>query len=229
MFIIKNMLKKEIYSHKNIIYAAIVLIIIIVGIYLYINKTNEDDDTYIFDDNRNEIANSIMQNEIEDNTEDNTIEVKDEEEKIIVHVTGSVERQGIVSLNKGQRVIDAIEAAGGATIEANISLINLAYVLEDGMKIYVPSKDDNKDTEFIVSGYSEEVKSTEKKKQEKVNINTATLKELENLPGIGESIANKIVTYRNKNGKFKNIEDLKNVSGIGESKFNNIKNYIYVK
>ena len=225
MFIIKNMLKKEIYSQKNMILIVIVLIIIIVGIYLYINKTNEEDDAYIFDDSKNEIVNNAIQNEIEDNT----IEEKDEQEKIIVHVTGSVERQGIVSLNKGQRVIDAIEASGGATKEANTSLINLAYVLEDGMKIYVPSKDDNKDTEFIVSGYSEEVKSTEKKKQEKVNINTATLNELENLPGIGESIANKILTYRNKNGKFKNIEDLKNVSGIGESKFNNIKNYIYVK
>ena len=126
-------------------------------------------------------------------------------------------------------MIDAIEAAGGATEKSNLSLINLAYVLEDGMKIYVPTKDDKNDNELIVSEYSKEGNNSKQNKQSKVNINTATVSELENLQGIGSSIANKIIEYRKKNGSFKSIEDLKNVSGIGESKFNNIKNNVCVK
>lgn len=195
------------YKQILIICGLIVIIIICTVVYFYQNK--EEDYSYL------EISNDIEVNIIEE-----------PKVQIVVHITGQVVNQGIVKVEEGARIIDAIEAAGGATAEADLSKINLAYLLEDGMKIYVPSINDEADLGSVTSssGVSES-----NKKVLKVNINTATSEELQKLPGIGESIANRIITYRKENGKFKDIEDLKNVSGIGEAKFNNIKSYIFVK
>ena len=125
-------------------------------------------------------------------------------------------------------MIDAIEAAGGTLEEADLSKINLAYILEDGEKIYIPSMNDKEEEEYISSNSGD---NSSNKNQEKlmININTATQEQLQKLPGIGASIATRIINYRKENGKFQDIMDIKNVSGIGESKFNNIKNYICIK
>lgn len=137
---------------------------------------------------------------------------------------------------KGARIADAIEKAGGATKEADLDEVNLAYVLEDGQKIYIPNKKDKAELEKKVYITSEsgnnvviESKNGEKGENKKVNINTANQSELEKLPGIGPAIASKIIEYRQQNGKFENIEDLQNVKGIGDAKFGNIKEYVVVK
>ena len=104
------------------------------------------------------------------------------------------------------------------TEEADLNKLNLAQLLNDGDKIYVPNKSDEIEDYKDTTG-----------KSSTVNLNTATLEELTSLPGIGESTAQKIIDYRKQNGKFKVIEDLKNVSGIGESKFDNIKDKITVR
>lgn len=195
------------YKQILIICGLIVIIIVCTVVYFYQNK--EEDYSYL------EISNDIEVNITEE-----------PKAQIVVHITGQVVNNGIVKVEEGARIIDVIEAAGGATDEADLSKINLAYLLEDGMKIYVPSIHDEEDLGSITSssGVSESSKEVLK-----VNINTATSEELQKLPGIGESIANRIITYRKENGKFKDIEDLKNVSGIGDAKFNNIKSYIFVK
>lgn len=195
------------YKQILIICGLIVLIIVFIVIYFYQNK--EEDYSYL------EVSNVLEENIMEE-----------QKMQIVVHITGQVVNNGIVKLEEGARVIDAIEAAGGATAEANLSKVNLAYLLEDGMKIYVPSIHDEEDLESITS--SSEV-SESSKEVLKVNINTATSEELQKLPGIGGAIADRIIAYRKENGKFKDITDLKNVSGIGESKFNNIKTYIFIK
>lgn len=218
-----NILKKEkiqyqkegfyIKSYKQIIIICGLIGGIIIGVcsYFYLNK--EGDYTYL------EVSNEKI----------NTTNIIEEKKKqIVIHITGQVINQGIVKLEEGSRVIDAIEVAGGATKEANLSKINLAYLLEDGMKLYVPSINDKEEEEQIIS-ISTNGKSENTKQALKVNINTATSEELQKLPGIGETMASRIITYRKENGKFSKIEDLKNVSGIGEAKFNNIKNYIYIK
>lgn len=98
--------------------------------------------------------------------------------------------------------------AGGLTEEADISKINLAYILSDGEKIYIANIND------------EDIQNTEENMQssqaQKININTASISELTSLNGIGESLAKSVVEYRKKNGKFLKIEDIKNVSGIGD-------------
>jgi competence protein ComEA len=144
-----------------------------------------------------------------------------EKKTIVVHITGEVNKPGVIELEEGKRIIDAIKTAGGATSKANLTQINLAYVLKDGMKIYIPNIED-KNIEYITTNIGD---SDDK---EKININLANEKDLQKLPGIGTSTAKKIIKYREENGEFKNIEDIKNVKGIGESKYEEIKEKIEI-
>lgn len=154
-------------------------------------------------------------------------------------------------MNKESRIVDAINAAGGTTANANISKVNLVYVLEDGMKVNIPNNNDlknNPNFEYITmssgdggssnrggsnggtwsDNSSRGDSSSSGAGYNIVNINTATQTELESLPGIGPSLALKIVNYRKENGNFSSIEEIKNVSGIGDSKFETMKSYITV-
>lgn len=148
---------------------------------------------------------------------------------IKVYVTGEVNVSGVKELQEGARIEDAIIAAGGLTTMADITKVNLAYRLEDGQKLYIPSiNDQNK--EYIASeNGSGVIENAEEGSENIVNINNASLAELTKLPGVGESLAQRIVNYREENGKFKSIEDLKYVSGIGDKKFESLKEYIKVK
>lgn len=142
---------------------------------------------------------------------------------------------GILILPEGARIADAIDNAGGATEEADLDEVNLAYELQDGQKLYIPNKNDKNNTGnkmYITSESGNNVivesKNTEEGVNKKVNINTASQSELETLPGIGSAIAARIIEYRQQNGKFNKIEDLQNVKGIGDAKFGEIKEYVVV-
>ena len=169
------------------------------------------------------------------------IGILDNKKTITVHVIGEANSPGVVKLEEGARIIDAINAAGGKTEDADLSKVNLAYVIEDGVQIYIPSitetakisESEQKEIKYIREDAGEGIilttASEEKdEKQLKVNINTANLEKLQTLPGVGESTAQKIIEYREKNGKFAKIEDIKNVSGIGDSKYNSLKDNIIV-
>lgn len=186
-------------------------IIVIIGIIKIV-------DIYYEKNNTEKIS---ISNFIENETEDEKYNTK-----IKVYITGEVKNQGVIELEEGDRIADAIEKAGGQTEQASLKNVNLAYQLEDGQKIYIPNVNDN-ETEIIDDGASGVVDDTTN--QTVVNINKADETELQSLNGIGESLATSIVQYRKKNGKFETIEDLKNVPGIGDSKFENIKEYIKVK
>ena len=157
-------------------------------------------------------------------------ETAQENKKIVIYITGAVKKEGIYEISENSRIADSIEIAGGLEENANIENMNLAYVLEDGMKIHIPSINENMNeiqdntNEYITkeNGDTQTVKNI----NEKVNINTATQTELETLPGIGPSIALKIIDYRKENGKFNTIEDIKKVNGIGENKYSKIKELI---
>ena len=150
-------------------------------------------------------------------------------EEIIVHITGEVNKLGIVNLKENSRIADAINAAGGSTKNADLNKINLAYILEDGQKIYIPNKSEKiENNEYIIDGSGNNAKSNSLKEVGKVNINEAMQTELEQLPGIGPSLATRIIEYREQNGKFNNVEDLQNVKGIGDAKFNDIKDKVTV-
>lgn len=149
--------------------------------------------------------------------------------EIIIHIDGEILNPGVFHLPENSRIIDAIEASGGLTPEANLENINLAYALKDGQKIHIPNiLDDNVD-EYIETDAGENIIIDNPSSSSScVNINTADQAALQTLPGIGASTAAKIIDYRNQNGNFKSIEDIMNVKGIGQSKFNNIKDFICV-
>lgn len=203
------------------------IIIVAIAICLIVFLPQEDD---VLD------LNQLIRNS-EENTNENAEEVKQEEiKKIVVHITGEVKNAGIITLEEGARIVDAIKEAGGATNEADLNEVNLAYELQDGQKIYIPNKKDKQKNEgqtYITSESGNNViKSQENETKggnKKVNINQATQSELETLPGIGPSIASRIIEYREQNGNFQKIEDLQNVKGIGDAKYANIKDHVTVK
>lgn len=158
----------------------------------------------------------------------NSTENQNTTAEIIVHIDGEVVKPGIVCLPTEARITDAISAAGGLTELADTSKINLAYSLQDGQKVYIPSINDIQAETYIQNDAGDNVIVQDSSSSSLININSATQSELDSLPGIGPSTASKIIDYRNKNGDFKNIEDLMNVSGIGEAKFNNIRDYICI-
>ena len=143
-------------------------------------------------------------------------EDEDKKEQIIVHIAGEIKTPGIVKLKEGERIEDAIEKAGGLTENADISRVNLAYVLEDGVKIIIPKKNgESEESNIINDDAGEGIILEESFKEENkvlININKATQTDLEKLTGVGASLASKIIEYRDKNGKFQAIEDIKNVS-----------------
>lgn len=148
------------------------------------------------------------------------------ETPIIVHITGAVPRPGVYALAKGARVQDAISAAGGFLAEAEKTGINLARALEDGEQLDIPYLEGF--TPVIEIDPSGAVVTEVPSSSELININTASQAELETLPGIGPTTAQKIIEYREANGSFLSTEDIVNVSGIGPVTYERIKDLITV-
>ena len=149
------------------------------------------------------------------------------EAPIAVHVIGAVVRPGLYKFPGGARVQDAIDAAGGILATANVDTLNLAALIEDGQQLAIPFQDGAgpaDDTSLDLPGATEE--PVDNSQTDLIDINTATLEELDSLPGIGPTTAQKIIDYRDQNGPFFVIEDIMNVSGIGPSTFDNIKDLI---
>jgi competence protein ComEA len=154
----------------------------------------------------------------------------------VVQVSGAVVHPGVYELPAGSRVQDAVQAAGGLTAEASTTGVNLAAPLEDGKNIVIPAN-----TPTPVKSTSQQatrgenppltpvpLPATQEQPPALININTATLEELDQLPGIGPVIAQRILDYRTTNGPFIVIEDIMNVSGIGPVTFEKIKGLIAV-
>ncbi len=200
------------------------IIIFVIGYYIYTLTSTQQNYEQL-----DTISEQPMEEQIK-NVENNL----EETDEIIIHIAGEVKKPGIVKIREGARIADVIEKAGGLTELANITNINLAYIIEDGQKITIPSKKQDIQ-EYISSdsgqGIIEENPKTNTTSTSNtiININKATKEELQTLQGIGESTAQKIIDYREQNGNFKQIEDIKNVPGIGDAKFEAIKENIKIK
>ena len=153
---------------------------------------------------------------------------------VFVHVCGAVNHPGVVELKGNKRVFEAIDLAGGLREDAAVSYINLARMVEDGERVYVPNLEEIaklNDGRLDIHLFLEMVGSGENSNSSaassgKVNINQAGLDELMTLSGIGPSKARSIMDYREQHGRFNTIEELMNVSGIGTSTFEKIKEFV---
>ncbi|MGI6092515.1 MAG: ComEA family DNA-binding protein [Veillonellaceae bacterium] len=142
------------------------------------------------------------------------------QEELTVYITGAVMQPGVIKVQAGTRIIDVINAAGGLAQGAEVSKLNLAKTVKDGMHIKVSGGAELPRT--AVRNDSNRAAGN------KININTATKGELDKLPGIGPTLAQRIIDYRQANGHFKNIADIKKVSGISEKRYNKLKDNISI-
>lgn len=152
-------------------------------------------------------------------------------EKLVVDIKGAVKNPGVYGVTSDMRLIDAINLAGGFTGEADQSQMNLALRLTDQLMIYVPK---NGEELTMEQSLKQPVKSGEKVNEEvaskglKVNLNTASVAELQTLAGVGLKKAEDIILYREENGSFQQIEELTKVSGIGEKTYEALKEQLTV-
>ena len=235
----------EISNKMKIILSIALIIVAGIGfvVYLILNNSSDSElnleDFLVNDSQENTTDGNVEKvNGMKDtnslNTNQNNAITQEAITKIAIHIIGQVQKPGLIYLNEGARIADAIEEAGGETKEADLSQVNLAYILQDGQKIYIPNKKE-KITTYIIqdvgnNGVVEDNSNInlEKGENKKVNINTANQTELDELPGIGDSIAQRIIDYREQNGSFKSIEELKEVKGIGDAKFEEIREHVTV-
>jgi len=248
IFNIKYNIKKE-HMIIAIIFIAIALLLII---YASINKNNE----LIIDteQDQEQIGTEVkrdFQNVSEQNYNEETQKTENAKE-IKVYVIGCVNNPGIIALSEGQLIYDAIEAAGGATEDADLQSINMVYPLEQNVMINILPKNadktiiDNqaasadsagsgiqiiKDTGEAVMQIKGNNTVSEKdigNSKGKININKANINELDTLPGIGEATASDIIKYRENNGAFQKIEDIMKVPRIKEKRFKQIEDFITI-
>lgn len=203
----------------NLPYIIIVALLLVIG-YQYYDSHNEDDDAKEFL-KINTSGVTDKNKALESGSSELAIErASDEKEEIMVHISGAVNKPGILRLDSNKRVVDALDLAGGARDDADLDKINLAAKLHDEEKIYIPKVGEvQSNISSLASSPSSSASSS------KININSADLSELTKIPGVGEKTAQKILDYR-ANNSFSSIEDIKNVPGIGDKKFESMKDYI---
>lgn len=142
--------------------------------------------------------------------------------EMIVYISGAVNKPGIFKLpHNNARVSELVTMAGGLAPDADVDKINMAQLLKDGMHIHVVAR-----PAVTLHTGDGVVNANKVQANTKININTADKNELDTLPGVGPSLAERILQYRQTNGSFSNIEELKKVTGIGSSKFEKIKDKV---
>lgn len=141
---------------------------------------------------------------------------------VLVHVTGAVRTPGLVSLSAGARVVDAVAAAGGVADEADLAAVNLARTVADGEQLAIPRVGDPPPVAAAASPGGGGPAGTP------VNLNTAAQSELESLPRIGPALAQRILDWRQANGRFTQPSDLLKVTGIGQKLFDGLKDRVVV-
>lgn len=220
---------------KKFLLILIGISIVLGGTIFVLYKNNKEEKEEVVDIFKEEDE-EIEEEKVETLTKE---EKKEEVSTVIVDIKGNVNNPGVYEVETGKRINDVINMAGGLTIDADTSNINLAKIVKDEMTIVIYSKEE------VLEKYKSEVcicdcpyitndacvtetSNEEESTSNLVNINTASVDELMTLPGLGEAKAKSIIEYRTKNGNFTSIDSIKEVSGIGEAIFEKIKDYITV-
>ena len=223
---------------RNVVKLIVIAIIVVIGSIISIKNLKDINEGYIVSDieNKNEVYEESKTIDINNNTK-NTMQISKVEtslnDKVTIYISGEVKNPGVVELKYDDRLGDGVDLCGGLTKDANLNGINLAMKIKDEGHYIIPKVgEETKDTVVNDNEYRNEnntLNEPESNNDNKININTADLSELDSLPGFGQVTAQKIIEYRQEHTKFNSIEELMNIKGIGEKKFNNVKDYIYVQ
>ncbi|EGO2660521.1 helix-hairpin-helix domain-containing protein [Enterococcus faecalis] len=192
----------------------VILITLLVGIYLMVNKKAQVDTTMWEETSLTTTAEVAT-----DATKERT------ETMIYVDIKGAVKVPGIYQLKNQQRIWDALALAGGVSEEADTAQVNYAQKVKDQMIIYVPKKGESVAQSLETL---QESAPAQQNQEEKINVNTATEAELQTISGIGAKKAQEIIRFRDEQGPFKTVEELKNVPGIGEKTVERLKDMLTV-
>ncbi|MCX7709364.1 MAG: helix-hairpin-helix domain-containing protein [Clostridia bacterium] len=260
-----NIFGREIFVNKGILALILIVLVAVLGTTGYaVSKKSHSIIIQKEEEKEIEAKAAFKATEDAKTSEKSEKAVEPQAEEIKIYVVGCVKSPGIVALKKGQLIFDAINAAGGATEEADLENVNMAYKLQENVMIRILSKKDTVESsknppaaiKTASSTSKTPLKGTQESKDQKaagkaieiiadskgavageaaagetggkVNINTASVDQLDSLPGIGVETAKDIISYREKNGGFKKPEDIMKISGIKTSKFNKIKDRITV-
>ncbi|EGO2729655.1 competence protein ComEA [Enterococcus faecalis] len=192
----------------------VILITLLVGIYLMVNKKAQVDTTMWEETSLTTTAEAAT-----DATKERA------ETMIYVDIKGAVKVPGIYQLKNQQRIWDALALAGGVSEEADTAQVNYAQKVKDQMIIYVPKKGESVAQSLETL---QESAPAQQNQEEKINVNTATEAELQTISGIGAKKAQEIIRFRDEQGPFKTVEELKNVPGIGEKTVERLKDMLTV-
>lgn len=227
-------------------FVIVIVIITISSIFLMKNsKFFEKDNSYVVseaegEEYKSENNNNLQQNDSKKETfsKVNNMEdvktIKNSEnvsEKISIYISGAVNSPGVVELKSNDRLMEGVKLCNGLTEQADTNRINLAMKVKDEGHYIIPKVGEEimiNESDVETENKNEDT-SSEGNEKNKININNASMEELDSLPGIGEVTAQKILDYREENKEFKSIDEIKNVKGIGENKFNDLKDYICIQ
>ena len=230
-----KVMKDNFLKYKKIGLISFLVIIVISAVALYnvsgfkeLNK-NDTESIFIDEDNDKNIPisdkDTFTDDSLKENDTQNSNNISLKNKKITVEIKGQVKNPDVYILDEDSIINDLIILAGGITENAYLDNINRAQKLQDHEMIYIADK--NEEDLLNLNNNSVECISEDASKST-VNINSATLEQLKTLNGIGESKAQNIIEYREKNGGFKSIDEIKNVTGIGEKMFEKIKESITI-
>ena len=198
-------------------YLLITIILVFTLITVMVINLNANSKEYIIGDTD---SSTIQDESIADDAEKENYE-QEENSKVTVFVSGEVLNQRVVEIEKGKRLIDAVEICGGLTENADLNAVNLALVLEEEGHYIIPAIGD---TNVLNATNLNQMNSS----SNLVNINSADIELLKTLPGVGDVLGQRILDKREELGKFTSIDQLNDVSGIGDKKFSDIKDKVTI-
>ena len=198
-------------------YLLITIILVFTLLTVMVINLNANSKEYIIGDTD---SSTIQDESIADDAEKENYE-QEENSKVTVFVSGEVLNQRVVEIEKGKRLIDAVEICGGLTENADLNAVNLALVLEEEGHYIIPAIGD---TNVLNATNLNQMNSS----SNLVNINSADIELLKTLPGVGDVLGQRILDKREELGKFTSIDQLNDVSGIGDKKFSDIKDKVTI-
>ncbi|QIT59073.1 competence protein ComEA [Enterococcus faecium] len=224
---IEKINKKILTSPKLIVFmSTVVLIFCIVSGFLLSNLLFHREPEEIA---AKEILSPFSSSEENQLPEGNTVEEDARPKVMYTDIKGSVKEPGIYSFSSEERIYDVLKRAGGLLEEADSDRINFSAKIEDQQVLYIPAVGEEPPEHLNQSASPEGKQSTADTEPSKININTASPSELQQIPGIGSVKAQEIIRFREENGSFQKVEDLQEISGIGEKTVEKLKNFVTIK